>query len=162
VLQTLDGQALGEARVVAKRKLLKLLWVYFMALAVLFLALIGYLAYLHYHDVLYKFLSYWLTIVGSSLTIIESSRDIIKITRNPNIARQRETTSAAKRLVTLLFAIWLFMIIIMGIVILEFLGGLICYGNISKPIYDLMFATALIAYVMATTYGTWWGEKRHM
>jgi len=147
--------------VVAKRKLLKLLWVYFMALAVLFLALIGYLAYLHYHNIFYKFLSYWLTIVGSSLAIIESSRDIIKITRNPNVARQRKTTPAAKRLVTSLFAIWLFIIIITGIVTLEFLGGLICYGNITKPIYDLMFATAVIMYVMATTYA-WWGKKLHM
>ncbi|MFP3321075.1 MAG: hypothetical protein RXO24_10940 [Acidilobus sp.] len=145
-----------------KRKLLKFLWMYFIVLAVLFLALIGYLAYLHYHDLFYKFLSYWLTITGSSLFIIESSRDIIKITRNPNVARQRKTTSAAKRLVTSLFAIWLFIIIITGIVTLEFLGGLICYGNITKPIYDLMFATAVIMYVMATTYGVWWGEKLHM
>jgi len=60
--------------VVAKRKLLKLLWMYFMALAVLFLALIGYFAYLHYHNIFYKFLSYWLTIIGSSLFIIENSR----------------------------------------------------------------------------------------
>jgi sensor histidine kinase YesM len=134
---------------------------YFIVLAVLFLALIGYLAYLRYHDVFYKFLSYWLTIIGSSLFVIESSRDIIKITRNPNVARQCKTTPAAKRLVTSLFAIWLFMIIIAGITTLEFLGGLICYGNITKPIYDLMFATALIAYVMATTYA-WWGEKLHM
>ena len=144
-----------------KRKLLKFLWMYFIVLAVLFLALIGYLAYLHYHDLFYKFLSYWLTITGSSFFIIESSRDIIKITRNPNVARQRKTTSAAKRLVTSLFAIWLFMIIITGIVTLEFLGGLICYGNITKPIYDLMFATAVIMYVMATTYGIW-GEKCRM
>jgi len=147
--------------VVAKRKLLKLLWMYFMALAVLFLAFIEYFAYLHYQDVFYKFLSYWLTIIGSSLFIIESSRNIIKITRNPNIARQCKTTPAAKRLVTSLFAIWLFIIIITGIVTLEFLGGLICYGNITKPIYDLMFATAVIMYVMATTYA-WWGKKLHM
>jgi len=147
--------------VVAKRKLLKLLLMNFMALAVLFLALIGYFAYLHYHNIFYKFLAYWLTIIGSSLFIVGTSYNIIKITRNPNIARQCKTTPAAKRLVTLLFAIWLFMIIITGIVTLEFLGGLICYGNITKPIYDLMFATALIAYVMATTYA-WWGEKLHM
>ncbi len=134
---------------------------YFMALVVLFLALIGYLAYLHYHDVFYKFLSFWLTIIGSSLSIIESSRDIIKITRNPNIARRCKTTPTTKRLVTLLFAIWLFMMIITGIVTLEFLGDLICYGNITKPIYDLMFATALITYIMATTYA-WWGKKLHM
>jgi len=147
--------------VVAKRKLLKLLLMNFMALAVLFLALIGYFAYLHYHNIFYKFLAYWLTIIGSSLFIVGTSYNIIKITRNPNIARQCKTTPAAKRLVTSLFAIWLFMIIITGIVTLEFLGGLICYGNITKPIYDLMFATALIAYVMATTYA-WWGEKLHM
>jgi len=133
----------------------------FMAVAVLFLALIGYLAYLHYHDVFYKFLSYWLTIIGSSLSIVGISYNINKITRNPNIARQCKTTSAAKRLVTSLFAIWLFMIIITGIATLEFLGDLICYGNITKPIYDLMFATAVIMYVMATTYA-WWGEKLHM
>jgi len=147
--------------VVAKRKLLKLLLMNFMALAVLFLALIGYLAYLHYHNIFYKFLSYWLTIIGSSLFIVGTSYNIIKITRNPNIARQCKTTPAAKRLVTSLFAIWLFMIIITGIVTLEFLGGLICYGNITKPIYDLMFATAVIMYVMATTYA-WWGKKLHM
>jgi hypothetical protein len=148
--------------VVAKRKLLKFLWMYFIVLVVLFLAVIGYyLAYLHYHDVFYEFLSYWLTIIGSSLFIIENTRIIIKITRNPNVARQCKTTSAAKRLVTSLFAIWLFMIIITGIVTLELLGGLVCYGNITKPIYDLMFATAVIMYVMATTYGIW-GEKRHM
>jgi len=147
--------------VVAKRKLLKLLLMNFMALAVLFLALIGYFAYLHYHNIFYKFLAYWLTIIGSSLFIVGTSYNIIKITRNPNIARQCKTTPAAKRLVTSLFAIWLFMIIITGIVTLEFLGGLICYGNITKPIYDLMSATALIAYVMATTYA-WWGEKLHM
>ena len=144
-----------------KRKLLKILLMYFAVLAVLSLAIIGYFAYLHDHNVFYKFLSYWLTIIGSSLFIIESSRNIIKITRNPNIMRQCKTTSAAKRLVTSLFAIWLFMIIITGIVTLEFLGGLICYGNITKPIYDLMFATAVIMYVMATTYGIW-GEKCRM
>jgi len=147
--------------VVAKRKLLKFLWMHFMALAVLFLALIGYFAYLHYHNIFYKFLAYWLTIIGSSLFIVGTSYNIIKITRNPNIARQCKTTSAAKRLVTSIFAIWLFMIIITGILTLELLGGLICYGNITKPIYDLMFATALIMYVMATTYA-WWGEKLHM
>jgi len=147
--------------VVAKRKLLKLLLMNFMALAVLFLALIGYFAYLHYHNIFYKFLAYWLTIIGSSLFIVGISYNIIKITRNPNIARQCKTTPAAKRLVTSLFAIWLFMIIITGIVTLEFLGGLICYGNITKPIYDLMSATAVIMYVMATTYA-WWGEKLHM
>jgi len=147
--------------VVAKRKLLKLLLMNFMALAVLFLALIGYFAYLHYHNIFYKFLAYWLTIIGSSLFIVGTSYNIIKITRNPNIARQCKTTPAAKRLVTSLFAIWLFMIIITGIVTLEFLGGLICYGNITKPIYDLMFATAVIMYVMATTYA-WWGKKLHM
>ena len=143
---------------VAKRKLLKLLLMNFMALAVLFLAFIEYFAYLHYHSVFYKFLSYWLTIIGSSLFIIEISRTIIKITRNPNVARQRKTASAAKRLVTSLFAIWLFMIIITGIVTLEFLGDLICYGNITKPIYDLMFATAVIMYIMAATYA-WWGRS---
>jgi hypothetical protein len=148
--------------VVAKRKLLKFLWMYFIVLVVLFLAVIGYyLAYLHYHDVFYEFLSYWLTIIGSSLFIIENTHNINKITRNPNIARQCKTTSAAKRLVTSIFAIWLFMIIITGILTLELLGGLICYGNITKPIYDLMFATALIMYVMATTYAIW-GEKRRM
>jgi len=147
--------------VVTRRKLLKFLLMNFMAVAVLFLALIGYLAYLHYHDVFYKFLAYWLTVIGSSLFIIGISYNIIKITQNPNIARRCKTTPTAKRLVTSLFAIWLFMIIITGIVTLEFLGGLVCYGNITKPIYDLMFATALIAYVMATTYA-WWGEKRHM
>ena len=152
---------LGEAEVVAKRKLLKFLLMNFMALAVLFLALIGYFAYLHYHNIFYKFLAYWLIIIGSSLFIVGTSYNIIKITQNPNIARRCKTTPTAKRLVTSLFAIWLFMIIITGIVTLEFLGGLICYGNISKPIYDLMFATALIAYVMATTYA-WWGEKLHM
>jgi len=146
---------------VAKRKLLKFLWMHFMALAVLFLAFIEYFAYLHYQDVFYKFLAYWLTVIGSSLFIVGTSYNINKITRNPNIARQCKTTSAAKRLVTSLFAIWLFMIIITGILTLEFLGGLICYGNITKPIYDLMFATALIMYVMATTYA-WWGEKLHM
>jgi hypothetical protein len=161
MLQTLDGQALGEAGVVAKRKLLKLLWMNFMALAVLFLALTGYFAYLNHHDVFYKFLTYWLTIIGSSLFIIGISYNIIKITQNPNIARRCKTTPTAKRLVTSLFAIWLFMIIITGIVTLVFLGGLICYGNIAKPIYDLMFATALIAYAMATIY-VWWGEKLHM
>jgi len=140
---------------------MKFLLMNFVALAVLFLALIGYFTYLHYHNIFYKFLAYWLTIIGSSLAIIESSRDIIKITRNPNVARQCKTTPAAKRLVTSLFAIWLFMIIITGIVTLEFLGGLICYGNITKPIYDLMFATAVIMYVMATTYA-WWGKKLHM
>ena len=144
-----------------KRKLLKISLMYFAVLAVLSLAIIGYLAYLHDHNVFYKFLSYWLTIIGSSFFIIESSRNIIKITRNPNIMRQCKTTSAAKRLATSLFAIWLFIIIITGIVTLEFLGGLICYGNITKPIYDLMFATAVIMYVMATTYGIW-GEKRRM
>jgi len=147
--------------VVTRRKLLKFLLMNFMAVAVLFLALIGYLAYLHYHDVFYKFLAYWLTVIGSSLFIIGISYNIIKITQNPNIARRCKTTPTAKRLVTSLFAIWLFMIIITGIVTLEFLGGLVCYGNITKPIYDLMFATALIAYVMATTYA-WWGKKLHI
>ena len=161
MLQTLDGQTSGEVGVVAKRKLLKLLWMHFMALAVLFLAFIEYFAYLHYQDFFYKFLAYWLTVIGSSLFIVGTSYNIIKITRNPNIARQCKTTSAAKRLVTSLFAIWLFMIIITGIVTLEFLGDLICYGNIAKPIYDLMFATAVIMYVMAATYGIW-GKKRRM
>ena len=146
---------------VAKRKLLKFLWMHFMALAVLLLAFIEYFAYLHYQDVFCKFLAYWLTIIGSSLFIVGTSYNINKITRNPNVARQCKTTPATKRLVTSLFAIWLFMIIIAGIVTLEFLGGLVCYGNVTKPIYDLMFATALIAYVMATTYGIW-EEKLHM
>jgi len=147
--------------VVAKRKLLKFLLMNFMALAVLFLAFIEYFVYLHYHDVFYKFLAYWLTIIGSSLFIVGISYNIIKITQNPNIARQCKTTPTAKRLVTSLFAIWLFMIIITGIATLEFLGDLICYGNIAKPIYALMLATALIAYVTATTYA-WWGKKLHM
>ena len=145
-----------------KRKLLKILLMYFAVLAVLSLAIIGYLAYLHGHNVFYKFLSYWLTIIGSSFFIIESSRNIIKITRNPNIMRQCKTTSTTKRLVTLLYALSLFLMIITGIMVLSFLGNLICYGNITKPIYDLMFVSALIMYVMATTYGIWWGKKRYV
>ena len=145
---------------VAKRKLLKFLLMNFMAVAVLFLAFIEYFAYLHYQDVFYKFLAYWLTIVGSSLFIVGTSYNITKITQNPNVARQCKTKPATKRLMTSLFAISLFMIIITGIATLEFLSDLICYGNITKPIYDLMFATALIAYIMATIY-VWWGKRLH-
>lgn len=61
---------------------------------------------------------------------------------------------------TSLSALLVFMIIMAGILVLSFLGNIICSGNITKPIYDLMFVTALIAYITSVSYGEWWGKNR--
>jgi len=142
-----------------KRKLAKCSPIGFMGLVAIFLIIIGSLTYYYYHNVFDKFLGPWLIIIGLSLFIIENSRDFNKITRSPNIVRRYKTTPAVKRLVISFCILLLSLIIIVGIMVLWFFGRLVFSGNIANPIYDLMFATAFIVYIIAASYGTWWGKE---
>jgi len=163
----LDGQALGEARMAVKRKLAKCSPCCFMGLATLSLVIIlslsigADLMYSSYHIVFDKFLGFWLSIVGLSLFIIMGSRILIIITQNPNTMRQCKTASTTKQFADSLSAILLFVIIIAGIMALWFFSSLVFSGNITKPIYDLMFATAFIVYITSVSYGIWWGKNSY-
>jgi len=146
---------------VAKRKLMKILPILSMVLASLFLIIIGSLVYFYYHSVFGNFLSNWFAIIGLSLTIIAGSHVFIKLMRDPNIMRQYETTPSVKRDMNFLAAALLFITIVASLEVFWVLGYLICSENIAKPIYDLMFATALAVYATAGIYIIWDGKKRY-
>jgi hypothetical protein len=146
---------------IEKRKLVRCPLVGSAELATLFLMVIGGLIHYYYQSVFGKFFGVWLFIIGSSLFITVGSRSLNEITRNPDIARRFKKTSTVKRLATLLCAMLLSLIIIVGIMVLWFFGRLVFSGNIANPIYDLMFATAFITYIIAASYGIWWGKEHH-
>jgi len=157
----LDSQALGEARMVAKRKLAKCLLGCSAGLAGIFLIIIGDLLFFYYHSFFDNFLGVWLVIMVSSFFYIEASNIITETRQNPNAMKRYKTVPLVKQLIASLPVILLLFIITAGIMILWLVASLVISGNIAKPIYDLMFVSAFIMYVTATTYGIWWGKKRY-
>jgi hypothetical protein len=146
---------------VTKRKLMKILPILSMALVSLFLIIIGFLVYFYYHSVFGNTLSIWFAIIGLSLIIIAGSHILIKMTRNPNIMRQYETTPSAKRDVYLLVAAVLFNTIVAGLMAFYLFCYLISSGYIVKPIYFLMSVTAIAVYAVADIYVIWESKKLH-
>ena len=157
----LDGQTCGEDRMVAKRKLMKILPILSITLVSLFLVIAGFLVYFYYHNAFGDFLSFWFVIVGLSLVVIAGSHVYNKMMRDPNIMRQYKTTPSVKRDVNFLAAALLFNTIVASLDVFWLLGHFISSGNIAKPIYDLMFATALAVYTTAGIYNIWEGKKHH-
>ena len=155
----LDDQTRGEARMVVKRKLVKILPILSMVVASLFLMITGLLVYFYYHSVFGNFLSAWFTIISLSLVIIAGSHVFIKMIRDPNIMRQYTTMPSVKRDVNFLAAALIFNTIVASLDVFWSLGYLISSRNMAKSIYDLLFATALMVYITAGIY-IWRGRKR--
>jgi hypothetical protein len=144
-----------EARMAVDRKLVKLLPILSMILASLLLVIAGVFAFFYYHGVLGNFLSSWFEVMGLSLFIIAGLHIFGKIMQDPNVARRCMTTPGAKRDMNLLATTLIFNAIMVSLEFSLLSYYLISSGIITKPIYDLMFTTALIVYLTAGIYGIW-------